>query len=205
MNEKTLAFSAIIQAVDIIDNIAQKGFFDTQNATPLLQSLLITNADNTLDILGGDLTLIKKGLEQTPYILGNYHKTTSHRLGYIIGIMKLSKKVMNDKEVLSKISSRFEHLKRKLELCGNEITHSSIIETFADIYVELISPVSSKIKIIGNKEHLMQPHIQAQVRALLLTSVRLAILWRQLGGSQWDLLFKRGKTIKEAQEYLNNC
>ena len=33
--------------------------------------------------------------------------------------------------------------------------------------------------------------IVSEIRAILLAAVRSAVLWRQLGGSYWDLLFAR--------------
>ena len=36
----------------------------------------------------------------------------------------------------------------------------------------------------------------AEIRALLLAAVRATVLWRQLGGTQWDLLFSRGRMLE---------
>jgi Uncharacterized protein involved in purine metabolism len=44
----------------------------------------------------------------------------------------------------------------------------------------------------GNPHYLGRNDVVAEIRALLLAAVRSALLWRQMGGSQWDFLFKRG-------------
>ena len=45
--------------------------------------------------------------------------------------------------------------------------------------------------------HLQQPNNAAKIRALLLTGIRAARLWRQLGGHRWQLLFSRRKLLNQ--------
>ncbi|MEO6102953.1 MAG: DUF489 family protein, partial [Pseudoxanthomonas sp.] len=42
----------------------------------------------------------------------------------------------------------------------------------------------------------------AEIRAILLAAVRSAVLWRQLGGSFWDLVFSRRAMADTASEWL---
>ena len=35
------------------------------------------------------------------------------------------------------------------------------------------------------------PALVAEIRALLLAALRSAVLWRQMGGSLWDFVFRR--------------
>jgi high frequency lysogenization protein len=44
----------------------------------------------------------------------------------------------------------------------------------------------------GNPHYLAQDHVVDEIRAILLAALRAAVLWRQLGGSTLDFLFKRG-------------
>ena len=43
----------------------------------------------------------------------------------------------------------------------------------------------------GNPHYLGQAGVVAEIRALLLSALRSAVLWRQLGGSMWDFVFRR--------------
>ena len=36
-----------------------------------------------------------------------------------------------------------------------------------------------------------RPEVVAEIRALLLAALRSAVLWRQMGGSYWDFMFRR--------------
>ncbi|HLR87578.1 MAG TPA: DUF489 family protein, partial [Wenzhouxiangella sp.] len=47
-----------------------------------------------------------------------------------------------------------------------------------------------------------QPEKAAFVRAILLAGLRSAILWHQVGGRQWQLIFRRGKMLQEARSLL---
>ena len=42
----------------------------------------------------------------------------------------------------------------------------------------------------------------AEIRALLLAAVRSALLWRQLGGSQWQFLFARRAMVESVARHL---
>jgi len=56
--------------------------------------------------------------------------------------------------------------------------------------------------VSGEHGHLANPVIAAKVRAALLAGIRSAVLWRQLGGRRWQLLFSRGKIARTAAELL---
>ena len=47
-----------------------------------------------------------------------------------------------------------------------------------------------------------QSGVVAEVRATLLAALRSAVLWRQLGGSYWDLLLSRRAMVETAKSLL---
>jgi high frequency lysogenization protein len=61
----------------------------------------------------------------------------------------------------------------------------------AELYQQHISPLGPKIILRGEPQLLQQPAIAAKIRTVLLAGVRAAVLWRQLGGTPWQLIFKR--------------
>jgi len=69
----------------------------------------------------------------------------------------------------------------------------------ATVYVDYISPISPKIIVNGEHNHLSEPEIATQVRACLLAGVRSSILWHQKGGSKWDFMLKRKAYIRAAE------
>jgi high frequency lysogenization protein len=56
----------------------------------------------------------------------------------------------------------------------------------------------------GDMRFLQQPSNAAKIRALLLAGIRSARLWRQLGGHRWQLVFSRGKLLKELYQLMRS-
>ena len=52
----------------------------------------------------------------------------------------------------------------------------------------------------GNPHYLAQADVVAEIRAVLLAALRSAVLWRQMGGSFWDLVLRR----REMAEYAGH-
>jgi high frequency lysogenization protein len=77
-----------------------------------------------------------------------------------------------------------------------------VIGNLADTYKQTLSTLSFRIKVAGNPQILQNSHNANKVRALLLAGIRAAILWRQVGGRRWHLLFNRKRYIKDAQGLL---
>lgn len=66
----------------------------------------------------------------------------------------------------------------------------------ARLYQETISKLSFRIHVSGNPEHLRDHNVADQIRALLLAGIRSAVLWHQLGGRRWHLVFYK-KRIRD--------
>jgi high frequency lysogenization protein len=56
-----------------------------------------------------------------------------------------------------------------------------------------------RIKVTGSAQHLQNPQNADIIRALLLSGIRAAFLWRQMGGRRWKLLLQRGKLLTASQ------
>jgi len=63
--------------------------------------------------------------------------------------------------------------------------------------------MNPRILIAGNPVYLEQAENASRVRTLLLSAIRSGVLWHQLGGSRWQLLFQRKKIILTAKKLLN--
>jgi len=86
------------------------------------------------------------------------------------------------------------------EIIGCHIDDLSI--SLACIYSDIISPLATKIKVTGKAQYLQNSLVQAKVRTSLLACVRSAILWYQVGGSRFQILFSRKSIVYAAQDLL---
>ena len=82
------------------------------------------------------------------------------------------------------------------------VNHDNLIASFAATYQETASKAAGRILISGAPQWLRQPDMVNRIRALLLTGVRAAALWRAYGGNRWQLLFARG-SFDEAMHALD--
>jgi high frequency lysogenization protein len=80
--------------------------------------------------------------------------------------------------------------------------HPDVLSALGALYADTISHLRPKVMVHGNPHYLGQPGVVAEIRAILLAAVRSAVLWRQLGGSLWDLLLSRRAMADAASEWL---
>ncbi len=59
-----------------------------------------------------------------------------------------------------------------------------------------------RVIVAGQPFHLKDQAITEKIRAILLAGIRSAVLWKQVGGNQLQLLFKRKIYIEEAKYLL---
>ena len=69
--------------------------------------------------------------------------------------------------------------------------HPEVLAALGGLYADTISHLRPRIMVQGNPHYLGQAGVVSEIRALLLAAVRSAMLWRQLGGSQWHFLLAR--------------
>jgi high frequency lysogenization protein len=70
------------------------------------------------------------------------------------------------------------------------------------LYTDTISTLSPRIVVNGKPQYLKTERTVDWVRTLLLAGLRSAVLWRQLGGGRFDLMFGRKKIMREAEALL---
>jgi high frequency lysogenization protein len=51
--------------------------------------------------------------------------------------------------------------------------------------------------------HLKNDHTACRIRAVLFAGVRAAVLWRQVGGKRWHLLFHRKRIASDVTRLLH--
>jgi high frequency lysogenization protein len=81
--------------------------------------------------------------------------------------------------------------------------HPEAISRLGQLYADTISHLRPKVIVQGNPHYLQQPEVVAEIRALLLASLRSAVLWRQMGGSMWDFVFARRAMMQAIEAELD--
>ncbi|MCG9786389.1 high frequency lysogenization protein HflD [Vibrio mediterranei] len=196
--DRTIAFAGICQAVALVQRVAKDGYCDSDAFETSIKAITNMNPSSTLDVFGVEsdlkvgLECLVKGIDSTP--------SGSEITRYIISLMALERKLNGRNDAMSQLGDRLQMVSRQLE--HYELLDEQMINNLASVYLDVISPIGPRIQVTGTPAVLQQTGTQQKVRALLLSGIRSAVLWRQVGGKRRHLVFGRKKMIEQAQILL---
>ncbi|WP_281772786.1 high frequency lysogenization protein HflD [Haemophilus parahaemolyticus] len=194
-----VAFAATCQAATLVQQFAHNGFVkDREDMAILMKSLLVTQPDSTLSIYGDNLTRLKTGIETALAQLGGGNGKLDTEIGrYWVSLLSLSQKLNKSPESKTQLVQRLQQIERQLLLYEGDIMADQMVANLAAIYSDVISPLGTKIHVLGMQDYLVRPDIQQKIRATLLAGIRAGILWQQVGGTRWQFLFSRKKLLNQ--------
>jgi high frequency lysogenization protein len=200
--ESNIALAGLCQAAALVKQIARSNEFDKQALDSSLNSIGITNSENTEQVFG-DTKQLTLGYQTLLDQLSNQSSNKDVEVTrYIANLLSIERKLSANKKAMAALGERISNIQR--QQLHMEITNSQMLSNLASIYTDVISPVSRKIQVAGDPEILKRPDNQHRVRATLLAGIRAAVLWRQLGGKRRHILFSRQQIITSAQHTLNH-
>lgn len=201
--DKAIALIGIYQVAQQVYELATTGKTDTLAYETSINSLFCENPKDTLDVFGGDVMNIQKGVTT---LLGQMSSSGAEQIRnievtkYVLNLMILEKKISDSPDILNKIFRVVESARNSREHFGD--FHENVIASLARAYTENVSPLTPRIMVNGAHGHLQNPVIANKIRSLLLAGIRASMLWRQVGGSRWGLLWSRKKYLRAAQTML---
>ncbi|WP_341781240.1 high frequency lysogenization protein HflD [Ectopseudomonas mendocina] len=203
VQEQLVALGAVFEAAVLADKIARTGQVSEASMSCMLGSLLVRDPEATLDVYGGDDLNLRDGyralissLERNPSALQR------EPLRYSLAMIGLERQLDKRSDMLQVMGSRLDQIQQQVEHFG--LVHDNVIAACGGLYQDTISTFRQRIQVHGDMRFLQQPNNAAKIRALLLAGIRSARLWRQLGGHRWQLVFSRGKLLKELYELTRN-
>lgn len=197
----SIALAGVCQAVSLVQKFAHQGVAERESLSYSVQSLLVMQPKSTLDVYDNQLEHLTLGFEMLQALLGGKPGKLDTELGrYWISVLALSQKLNKNAQAKNKLAQRLQQLERQLSLYKGDILHEQMLANMAGIYSDIISPLGSRIKVMGSVDFLARPDIQNRIRATLLAGVRAGILWQQVGGNRWQFLFSRKKILAATQQ-----
>lgn len=201
LQEQLVALGAVFEAAVLADKIARTGQVSEASMSCMLGSLLVRDPKSTLDVYGGDDLNLRDGyralissLERNPAALQR------EPLRYSLALIGLERQLDKRDDMLQIMGSRLDQIQQQVEHFG--LVHDNVIAACGGLYQDTISTFRQRIQVHGDMRFLQQPNNAAKIRSLLLAGIRSARLWRQLGGHRWQLVFSRGKLLKELYELM---
>ena len=114
--------------------------------------------------------------------------------------MVLERRLIKNPQMLETISSGIERASNQVEHFS--LLHDNVIASLAHIYSQTISTIKPRIMVQGEHVYISNPNLANRIRAVLLSAIRSAVLWRQCGGTRWQLLLQRRAIVEEATRLL---
>ena len=186
-DDRVLALGALLVALSQVRRIAETGQSDSATLHVALDSVFRIDAADTAVAVGG-VDAVRPGLRLLRDYLAGTNKDEA--LGKLaMAVMQLERRFVADDAMTERVRTGLQALSGPVERLGS--AHHDIIAGLASLYADTISHLRPRVMVQGNPHYLGQAGVVAEIRALLLAALRAAVLWRQMGGSLWDFLFRR--------------
>lgn len=202
LRDKTLALAGVFQSAVLVNQLATTGTVDQHDLSTCLNSTLELNPLTTQSVFG-QLENLRTGLLALIQQLGDLSTQRDPNIArYVISLLHLERKLQKRKDMLNRIAAGIERAKKQSEIFG--LTHENVIANLASIYAETVSLIPPKIMVTGDSSVLSNPDNANRIRAILLAGIRSAVLWAQVGGRRWQILFKRRTIVAQAQRLIED-
>jgi len=200
MKERTMALAGIFQATELVRQAANHGTWSGYAADTCLDSLLAIDADS-MDEIYGNAASLRPGAETLISVLQG-DRRHMESLGYAVSIMQLENNFRKKSQMQADIGRQLQSITTIDD--GLEVHEIKDLqaERIATLYTKTISTLSPRIVINGSPQYLQADRTVNWIRTLLFAGLRSAVLWRQLGGGRFNLMFGRKKMLEQAQTLL---
>ena len=206
LRNPVLALAGIFQSARLVQQLAREGRTDNDALRASIQSILALDAPDVETVYGGARG-VRLGLELlSTRLSGKTQPSDMEMARYVVALVQLEGTLRRRPAMLDAIRQGIDTARAQMKFFQNdaplEDVHPLLMDKLAELYSQTISTLTPRIMVSGEHGHLNNPAIAAKVRAALLAGIRSAVLWRQLGGRRWQLLFTRGKIARSAAELL---
>lgn len=188
MNEpRVLALAGLFQAVGLAGQLANQGRCDEAAMEASVASVFRIDAPSASAVYGG-VGGVRLGLRNLIGQLDDGTRDTA-LTQMAVTVMRLERGLARRPELSAKLQEGILAARRQVEHFGQD--SPQVVRRLADIYTATLSTLSPRVMVSGNPQYLQQPAVVEKVRANLLAAVRSAVLWRQVGGKQWQIVLNR--------------
>ena len=187
IDDRVLALAGLVQALAQVRRIADTGQSETRQVQAALDSVFRIDAGSA-EAVYGDAGNLHGGLRLLRDYLSKGNKDEA--LGRLaLAVLQLERRFVRSGGITSKVQAGLRQLSGEAQAQGS--AHPDVISELARLYADTISTLRPRVMVQGNPHYLGQSGVVAEIRALLLAALRSAVLWRQMGGSLWDFVFRR--------------
>ena len=192
--EKTLALAGVAQAAALVYELAVHGNCNNDAFATSINSIYKINSDSA-EAIYHNSSALSFGIGKLVSLLTHQQRNSNKDImRYFIGILTLERKLMKDKAYLDLLQQRLQMILKQVEYFSP--LHETVLENLGSLYSDTVGQFKTRIIVTGKSEYLQANDIVYKIRALLLAGIRSAVLWQQLGGKKWQLIFYRSQLVK---------
>lgn len=199
--DRVIALAGVFQACSLVRGLATEGKADAATVESSLASVFRIDADSATDVFGG-LGGVRLGLDTLIANLDGAGRDPAVTQ-LCVSALRLERKLASRPAMLGQLHDGIVAVQRQVDLVGAD--SANVQGRLGELYASTLSNLRPRIVVHGNPMYLGDARRVEQIRALLLAAVRAAVLWRQVGGSQWRLLLRRREYTMLARGLLARC
>lgn len=202
MNEpRVLALAGLFQALGLVQQLADQGRCDESAMEASVASVFRIDASSAAAVYGG-VGGVRLGLR---HLISQLDDNTRDMglTRMAVAVMRLERSLARRSELTAKLQEGIVSARRQVAHFGQE--SPQVVRRLADLYASTLSTLNPRVMVTGNPQFLQQPAVVEKVRANLLAAVRSAVLWRQVGGRQWQILLNRRQCSMLARGLLTGA
>jgi high frequency lysogenization protein len=174
-----LALAGIVQAAALVHRTATGEGIDEASRRALLRAIPTANARDLAEVFPEPAAYRYGAGIAMEALTGR--SAAPEVLRYTLQLVELA-------NLLQRAPTVVEKLGEMLRTLDEDDPRESEL---ARIYQQTISTLGKRIQVTGDADVLGREQTAERIRALLLAGIRMAWLWRQLGGRRWHLVFRR--------------
>ena len=202
MKQRTLALAGVFQATELVRQAANHGTWSGYAANTCLSSLFAVQSESVDEIYGGT-SHMNLGIQTLIAVLrGENQHLDSLRYG--VGLLQIERKFRKKGSMQDEVGKTLKELSNEFAELEEHERQDLQAGAIAELYSQTISTLSPRIVVNGRPQYLNTDRTVNWIRTLLFSGLRSAVLWHQLGGGRWSLMFGRKQILAEAEALLKS-
>ena len=198
MSSRVLALAGLVQALAQVRRVADTGQANAAILTTAMDSVFRIDAPSPTAIYGG-VEALRPGLTLLRDYFGSQSKDEQlPRLA--LAVLQRERRLERDEDMGQRVQAGIPRQAELAERLGS--SHPDVLSGLGALYADTLSHLRPRVLVQGNPHYLGQAGVVSEVRAILLSAVRSAVLWRQMGGSLWDFLLRRRDMLAAINQHL---
>lgn len=198
--DRTLALAGVFQAATLVQSLARRGSADEGALQTTLASVFVVDAPSTESVFGTGQGLSVGLRALRDRLRGSSGAADFELARYVLALTQLEVRLRRNPEVWRALGEGVAELADHGQQGPLGVDQ---IPALAQLYTRTLSTLRPQVLVHGEPATLKRSDIADSIRATLLAGTRAAMLWRQVGGRRWDLLFRRRIYIARAGELLD--